>query len=50
MPFPSVGGHKHDVGWHIWLIYILKLKIFGRQFISFSLKKGFVKSQMAHPM
>ncbi len=41
------GGHGHDVGCHIWPIYILELKIFGCHFIFF---KGFVKFQMVHLM
>jgi hypothetical protein len=28
----------------------LQLKIFGRHFIVFTLQKGFLKLQMAHPM
>jgi hypothetical protein len=50
MPFPNEGGHGHDVGWHIWPVCILQLKIFGRQFIIFGLQKHFVKFQMAHSM
>ncbi len=48
MPFPSEGGHGHDVGWHIWLVWILELKIFGCHSIVFALQKGFVKLQMAN--
>jgi len=50
MPFPSEGGHEHDVGWHIRLVCILQLKIFGRQYIFFGLQIFFVKFQMEHPM
>ncbi len=50
MPFPSEGGHGHDVGWHIWPVCILELKMFERQSIVLGLQKGFVKFQMAHPM
>jgi hypothetical protein len=48
--FQMKGGHGHDVGWHIWPIWILKLKIFRCHSMIFSLPKGFVKLQMAHPM
>jgi len=41
MPFASEGGHGL-VGWHILVICILELKIFGC-FIVFALQKGFVK-------
>ncbi len=50
MPSPSEGGHGHDVGWHIWPICILELKIFGSHSIVFSLQNFFVKFQMAHRM
>jgi hypothetical protein len=42
MPFASEGGHGH-VGWHILVICILDLKIFGCRSIIFALQKGFVK-------
>ncbi len=41
--FPSEGGHRHDVGWHIWPICILELKIFGCHSIVFALQKKIVK-------
>jgi hypothetical protein len=44
MPFASEGGHGHDVGWHMWLVWILQLKIFGRHFIIFALPKWFCKA------
>jgi len=28
MPSPNERGHGHDVGCHIWPIYILEIKIF----------------------
>jgi hypothetical protein len=49
MPFPSEGGHEHDVSWHIWLVWILELKIFGHHSIVFAFPKGCVKLQMALP-
>jgi len=48
MSFPSEEGHGH-VGWHIWPICILELKIFGRHSIVFALEKDFVKFQMKLP-
>jgi hypothetical protein len=43
MPFPNEGGHGHDVGWHIWPVCILELKIFEHQSIIFGLQKRFCK-------
>jgi len=47
MHSPNEGGHGHDVGCHIWPIYILEPKIFGCHSIVF---KDFVKLQMVHSM
>jgi hypothetical protein len=43
MPFVSEGGHGH-VGWHILVICILELKIFGCCSIVFALQKRFCKA------
>jgi hypothetical protein len=40
MPSRSEGGHGH-VGWHIWLVCTLDLKIFGTHSIVFAHQTGF---------
>ncbi len=46
--FPSEGDHE-DVGWHIWPICILELKIFGCHSIYLCTSKRFIKLQITFP-